>query len=76
MQRALTNMKTKLKGAQKGHTLLKRKSDALTVRFRAILQKISDAKMKMGKVMQNASFSLAEVYYVAGDIGYKRCVIC
>ena len=33
-------VKTKLKGAQKGHSLLKKKSDALTIRFRAILNKI------------------------------------
>jgi hypothetical protein len=38
--RALTNMKLRLKGAQKGHSLLKKKADALTLRFRAILKKI------------------------------------
>ncbi|GBC09255.1 hypothetical protein RclHR1_08710007 [Rhizophagus clarus] len=68
---ALTTMKTKLKGAQTGHSLLKRKSEALTKRFRAIVQKIDEAKQKMGKVMQTASFSLAEVSYIAGDISYQ-----
>jgi len=68
---ALTTMKTKLKGAQKGHSLLKRKSDALTQRFRMILQKIDEAKRKMGRVMQVASFSLAEVNYIAGDISFQ-----
>jgi len=38
--RALTLMKLRLKGAQKGHSLLKKKADALTVRFRQILKKI------------------------------------
>ena len=33
-------MKARLKGAQKGHSLLKKKSDALTMRFRLILKKI------------------------------------
>ena len=33
-------MKVRLKGAQKGHSLLKKKSDALTARFRAILKEI------------------------------------
>jgi len=33
-------MKLRLKGAQKGHSLLKKKADALTVRFRQILKKI------------------------------------
>lgn len=38
--RALQQMKLRLKGAQKGHSLLKRKADALTLRFRQILAKI------------------------------------
>lgn len=33
-------MKSRLKGAQKGHSLLKKKADALQMRFRAILSKI------------------------------------
>lgn len=37
---ALTLMKTRLKGAQNGHSLLKRKSEALTRRFRDIVGKI------------------------------------
>jgi V-type H+-transporting ATPase subunit D len=37
-------MKTKLKGAQTGHSLLKRKSEALTKRFRAIVQKIDEVR--------------------------------
>ena len=40
MCRAQTAMKTRLRGAQKGHNLLKKKSDALTIRFRRILKKI------------------------------------
>ncbi|KAL7752289.1 H(+)-transporting V1 sector ATPase subunit D [Sorochytrium milnesiophthora] len=68
---AQTTMKLKLKGAQTGHSLLKRKSEALTKRFRAILTKIDEAKRKMGKIMQVASFSLAEVTYITGDIGFQ-----
>ena len=65
-------MKGKLKGAQIGHDLLKRKSEALTKRFREILKRIDEAKRKMGKVMQVAAFSLAEVSYaVNGSIGYQ-----
>lgn len=64
-------MKVKLKSAQTGHSLLKRKSEALTKRFREIVHKIDDAKRKMGKVMQAASFSYAEVIYATGDIGYQ-----
>lgn len=69
-RQALGSAKTRLKGAQTGHSLLKKKADALTKRFRTITHKIDEAKRKMGKVMQQASFSLAEVQYATGDIGY------
>lgn len=39
---ALTLMKNRLKGAVKGHSLLKRKSEALTRRFREIVRKIAE----------------------------------
>ncbi|CAK5277384.1 unnamed protein product, partial [Mycena citricolor] len=67
---ALTNTKLRLKGAQTGHSLLAKKRDALTTRFRAILRKVDEAKRKMGRVMQLASFSMAEVTYATGDISY------
>ncbi|TPX49372.1 hypothetical protein SeMB42_g01823 [Synchytrium endobioticum] len=68
---ALTSMKSRLKGAQTGHSLLKRKAEALTRRFREIVKKIDEAKRKMGKVMQIAAFSYAEVMFTAGnDVGY------
>ncbi|EGU85167.1 hypothetical protein FOXB_04282 [Fusarium oxysporum f. sp. conglutinans Fo5176] len=64
-RQSLGIMKAKLKGAETGHSLLKRKSEALTKR-------IDEAKRKMGRVMQIAAFSLAEVTYaVGGDIGYQ-----
>lgn len=37
---AQTMMKGRLMGAQKGHSLLKKKADALQMRFRLILSKI------------------------------------
>ncbi|QEU58826.1 Vma8 [Kluyveromyces lactis] len=65
-------MKTKLKGANQGYSLLKRKSEALTKRFRDITKRIDDSKQKMGRVMQTAAFSLAEVTYATGEnIGYQ-----
>ena len=68
---AQTNMKLKLKGAKTGHSLLKRKSEALTKKFRVIVERIHDAKLKMGKVMQVASFSLAEANYAMGDFSFQ-----
>lgn len=47
--RALTLMKARLKGAQKGHSLLKKKSDALTMRFRKILKQIIEVSVESGR---------------------------
>ena len=60
-------MKGRLKGAQKGHSLLKKKADALQMRFRMILCKIIDTKTLMGEVMKEAAFSLAEAKFTTGD---------
>ncbi|PYH96297.1 vacuolar ATP synthase subunit D [Aspergillus ellipticus CBS 707.79] len=69
-RQSLGLMKGKLKGAEIGHSLLKRKSEALTKP--EITRRIDEAKQKMGRVMQIAAFSLAEVSYaVGGDIGYQ-----
>merc|ERR1712141_651894 len=64
---AQTIMKARLKGAQKGHSLLKKKADALQMKFRLVLKKIVDTKQTMGDVMKEASFSLAEAKFVMGD---------
>lgn len=60
-------MKARLVGATRGHALLKKKSDALTVQFRQILKKIVSAKESMGDIMKMSSFSLTEAKYVAGE---------
>lgn len=64
---AQTLMKGRLKGAQKGHSLLKKKAEALQMRFRTILKKIIDTKQIMGEIMKEASFSLAEAKFATGD---------
>ena len=64
---AQTTMKARLKGAQKGHSLLKKKADALQMRFRIILQKIVATKTEMGDVMKDCAFSLAEAKFQAGE---------
>ena len=75
-------MKGRLKGAQKGHSLLKKKADALNMRFRDILRKIVEVtffftellliknKILMGEVMKEAAFSLAEAKFTAGDFSH------
>lgn len=52
--RALQQVKLRLKGAQKGHSLLKKKADALTLRFRQILTKIIEV---------NVYFTLYSIYH-------------
>lgn len=64
---AMTLMKARLKGASKGHSLLKKKADALQMRFRSILKKIVDTKSLMGELMKEAAFSLAEAKFTSGD---------
>lgn len=59
-------MKARLAGAQKGHGLLKKKADALQMRFRQILGKIIETKTLMGELMKEAAFSLAEAKFASG----------
>ena len=59
----------RLKGAQTGHRLLKKKADALQLKFRSILKKIIETKQLMGELMKEASFSLAEAKFAStGDL--------
>lgn len=68
-------MKARLVGATRGHALLKKKSDALTVQFRAILKKIVTAKESMGDVMRSSAFALTEAKYAAGDHVVRHVVL-
>lgn len=64
---AMTLMKARLKGAEKGHSLLKKKADALQLKFRQILKKIIETKSLMGGVMKEASFSMSEAKFAVGN---------
>ena len=64
----LQQFKNRLRGASKGHSLLKKKADALVMRFRKILRELKEVKEEMIDDMKQASFSLAQAKYVAGDI--------
>lgn len=65
--------KTKAVGAKKGYELLKKKSDALKKAFRAILQKIVEAKVRMGSDFKEATLGLAGATFAAGD--FSRSVL-
>eukprot|EP00238_Polyblepharides_amylifera_P013474 CAMPEP_0196586410 /NCGR_PEP_ID=MMETSP1081-20130531/54151_1 /TAXON_ID=36882 /ORGANISM="Pyramimonas amylifera, Strain CCMP720" /LENGTH=248 /DNA_ID=CAMNT_0041908281 /DNA_START=453 /DNA_END=1199 /DNA_ORIENTATION=+ len=60
-------IKARLIGASKGHALLKKKADALTIKFRQILKKIVETKTKMGLSMKTSAFALTEAKYATGD---------
>ena len=70
----LAVVKNRLIGAQRGYKLLKKKADALSLRYRQILKKIVQTKLSMGENMKSASFAWTEAKYVGGD-GIKHTVL-
>lgn len=63
----LTVMKARLVGATRGHALLKKKADALTMRFRQLLKEIIEAKENLGSTMKSSFFAYTEAQYAAGE---------
>jgi V-type H+-transporting ATPase subunit D len=63
----LQQIKARLVGAKKGHSMLKKKSDALLVRFRSILKEILDKKEGAGDELSEAMISLALAKYAFGE---------
>lgn len=64
---ALQQVKGKLAGAKKGHSMLKKKSDALLVRFRSILTEILEKKEAVGEDSKEAMSNLTDAKYVFGQ---------
>ncbi|KAG1679398.1 hypothetical protein FOA52_007689 [Chlamydomonas sp. UWO 241] len=67
-------MKIRLTGASKGHQLLKKKADALSLRFRQILKEIIEKKEGMGDIMKASFFSMTQAVYSGGE-GIKHTII-
>ena len=67
----LTAYKQKAVAAKKGFDLLKKKSDALKVRFRDICKAIYDTKIGMASQSSDAFFSLTQAEYAAGNFRNK-----
>mmetsp|Transcript_103464 Transcript_103464/g.144129 ORF Transcript_103464/g.144129 Transcript_103464/m.144129 type:complete len:255 (-) Transcript_103464:66-830(-) len=64
---AQTLMKVRLKSAKKGHSLLKKKADALQMRFRKILKEIVEVRTEvMTAALPDALFALAQANFAAG----------
>ncbi|TMW63896.1 hypothetical protein Poli38472_014806 [Pythium oligandrum] len=68
---ALTTFKGKRVAAKKGFELLKKKADALKMRFQAMLREIQKTKMAMATEASDAFFSLTQAQYAAGDFRTK-----
>lgn len=69
--RVLQIYKRKVKGAEKGHSLLKKKADALNAQMRSMLKSIYETKKRMGSAFQESSFALAQAQWAAGDFKQK-----
>jgi V-type H+-transporting ATPase subunit D len=67
----LTTFKGKFVAAKKGYDLLKRKADALKVRFRDIMKAIYSTKVGMADQSSAAFFSLTQAEYAAGNFRNK-----
>lgn len=58
--------KQKKKGATQGYQLLKKKSDALSARFRGMLKDIVKTKIVIGESINEAHFSMAKASWAGG----------
>jgi len=63
--------KTKKKAAESGHRLLKKKADALKVKFRDFAKLIAETKSSMSSDASGAYFSLTQAEYAAGNFKQK-----
>lgn len=63
--------KTKKKAAESGHKLLKKKADALKVKFRDYAKMIAETKGTMSTDATTAFFSLTQAEYAAGNFKQK-----
>jgi V-type H+-transporting ATPase subunit D len=64
----LAAFKARAVGAKKGHSLLKKKRDALKSRFQKMLREIVDTKKEVGRGMRDAVFAIAKMSWAAGDV--------
>jgi len=63
--------KNRTRGAKHGHSLLKRKSDALKAKLNQVLKEIYDVKLQMSNVLKDAQFSHTQARHAAGNFNNK-----
>eukprot|EP00768_Dysnectes_brevis_P002784 gnl/Dysnectes_brevis/2044_a2361_2149.p1 GENE.gnl/Dysnectes_brevis/2044_a2361_2149~~gnl/Dysnectes_brevis/2044_a2361_2149.p1 ORF type:complete len:261 (-),score=109.23 gnl/Dysnectes_brevis/2044_a2361_2149:92-874(-) len=64
----LQGLKSKLASAQKGHSLLKKKVDALNATYHRYQRRIVEAKAKMQELIKDAHWSLTHAIHTTGDV--------
>lgn len=65
---SLIAFKQRLAGAEKGHSLLKKKADALALRYRMVMSELYKAKMEVADQIKGAYFTVTQAQFIAGDI--------
>nr|CCC93548.1 unnamed protein product [Trypanosoma congolense IL3000] len=65
---SLIAFKARLKGAQKGHSLLKKKADALAFRYRTVMDELRRAKLDVADQIKSSYFTITQAQFIAGDI--------
>lgn len=71
----LQTFKGRLGGAKKGHSLLKKKRDALKARFMLILKDIVEAKLESGQSLKDAAFGLAKSHWANSGADISSMVV-
>lgn len=67
---ALQQNRNKLKSANKGKELLKRKADALKVQFRAVAKNLIEQKKDLGNKYNQSLIFLAKANWATGEVRY------
>nr|CCC51325.1 putative vacuolar ATP synthase subunit D, fragment [Trypanosoma vivax Y486] len=57
---SLIAFKGRLKGAQKGHSLLKKKADALAYRYRTVMNELRQAKLELAGQIKDSYFTITQ----------------
>ena len=65
---ALQQNKLKLKSANKGKELLKRKADALNMQFRSVTKALIEQKKDLGNKYNQSLIFLAKANYSTGEV--------
>eukprot|EP01013_Petalomonas_cantuscygni_P010131 TRINITY_DN23121_c0_g1_i1.p2 TRINITY_DN23121_c0_g1~~TRINITY_DN23121_c0_g1_i1.p2 ORF type:complete len:248 (+),score=65.91 TRINITY_DN23121_c0_g1_i1:108-851(+) len=63
---SLATFKSRLKGAKTGHSLLRKKADALQLKFRSLLKELKRSKELLVADFKGAHFALAQARFATG----------